>query len=245
MRDRSVTQSILEYLRSVTIVGISLYASILTILSVNDQIKPFLSIPTKIEEMEKKILDHIDKVEIMQNNMNKVVKKINDPFLIIPEKIDEMRKNIYERIDKIEVIQNKTNKILKEINNSSTVAHADIFDENGYKTIKVRVTGKEKHEIDKNSIYYDAQSGFFPQLAKGRNIQDYKVLLKNDDNILMPEIMVKIRGRSNQYKNKKNNVSNICFEVSKSIYETLGGKNNKKYLEVKAKVIPLFFNKNL
>lgn len=198
MRDKPVVQSILEYLKTLTILAISLYASFLTIVSVNDQVKPFLDLPNDIKTLERKLQDSISKLEDKQNNLALLMNKVD---------------------------------------RSSSIGHANIFDTDGYRTIKIRVASVEKDAIDHNSIYYDSQSNFFPQLSRGRNIQNYRILLKNDDNIFLPKVMVRIRGRTNQDSIKNSKKSEICFQVSKSIYTTLGGNKKKKYMIVKAKVI--------
>lgn len=156
-------------------------------------------------------------------------------LLDLPKKIDKIESEMKNSISSIDGKQLYLLEKVNEINESASRVHATSFDENGYRVIRIRKASKEPEAIDKNSIYYDSRSKFFPQLAKGRNIRDYKVELYNMDNIFSPAIRLQLRSRTNE--NSKKNDTDVTFQVSKAIFYTLGGGLSDEYLEVKAKVV--------
>lgn len=148
----------------------------------------------------------------------------------IEEKIDVITKNL-------EKTQAQTNAEIQSISELANKAHQKTFDENGYTKIKIRKASSEKEMPDKNSIYYDIGSKFFNELKEDGGLQKFKVILKNDDNLFSPEIMIKIRGKTK--KTDSDVETGITFQVSQSVFTALGGSSSSAYLEIKAKIIPV------
>lgn len=154
----------------------------------------------------------------------------------ISGKIDKIEGKVDTFIKQSEETQKVTNSKINDIKELADKAHAPAFDHDGYRTITIRKANNESDLIDKNSVYYDPSSKFFPELKEDGGTQNFKVILKNNNNLFSPELVIKIRE-----KTKKKNTSeetDITFQVSQSIFTTLGGGNNSIYLNVKAKIIP-------
>lgn len=156
-------------------------------------------------------------------------------LLDTPKKIDDIEKGMGKAIIRIE---DKQKEIDGKINNINLIAekfHSYTLDEDGYRLVRIRMAHKEIDALDKNSIYFDGNSRFFPELKNNEDIQNYKVVLKNMNNLFTPTIIVKIREKTNNNDQESN--SDITFQVSKAIFIVLGGKESSSYLDVKAKVI--------
>lgn len=190
---------------------ISIYASIVGIISFNDDIKKLMSTPTKIDEL-KSTQDGI------KNELSFIKKECaNQNISGIKSDQEEIKTNI------------------EKITQKATVSHANIIDEEGFVKIKVRRADKESNQGgDKTSVYYDMKSSFFQELKQDAEFKKYKVIFKSIETEYDPTIIVEIRKTNNSNSNSE---TDIAFQVSQAIFTTLGGTDKNSLLTVRAKLI--------
>ncbi|MGV6808303.1 MAG: hypothetical protein ACWA5U_00330 [bacterium] len=215
----TIPETLLRWVKSLIIAGLGTYASILTIMSYNDDISNLFNVHKQVDNLEERILEQIDSSE------KKILTSLSSNNNLVTKHLVE-----------IEDAQNGVKELVKKVDNESTKAHSRIWDKEGFISVKIRRANLEQNHKDKNSIYYDANSKHFPSLQAGQYIHDCYVILKNPSNHFLPVYASRIRGRTNP-KHKGSNRTDITFQVSKSIFEALGGNEDSEYLEVNATIV--------
>ena len=217
----------LKIIQIAVISGLSLYASVLTILTIHDEVKSLLKLPSKFEvnannlsgkledlfsKYSGKLEDLFSKYEDMIKSWNGSTNKTHDGI---------QASNL--RIEKIEEVQGRIEVQLQQISKEANASHAkSIRDGGNYIWVIIRTIKAESEEGAANFISYDVNSKYLTELRAEGAYHHYQVFLNNPDNRYDPFIISNIHGTTGKgLKNKQK--SDFTFRVAPAIFKALGG----------------------